>query len=478
MLHMPEAVLGIDAGTGSLKSGLFRLDGSPLAMSRAAYTISSPEPDAREQDPMAVWTALVTTCREVLGLAPSGTQVLAMTVGGQAPSLVPVDADLQPTHPAITWLDPRPAAEAERLYARLGQPVPVWGSWPAQCAWFTRNRPDAMRRTRWFLGCPDYLTSRLMCRATALLPVSDAELSAGDLDPSRFPPAWTPGTVTGELNASVAADLHLPPGTPVVGGHVDGLLGVLGSGVSTPRDACINAGTSGTFSVVCEPPLGYPMFGVNVAGTAANTSGAALDWFIRNIYPGDHADAAYADVLACVSSIPAGSNGLLFLPHLAGERGATADAHARGAWVGLTLGHDRHHLLRALLEGVAFSFRSMQDWLEHSGAQVADVRCVGGQAHSDLWNQIKSDVLNRPLLVPEVHEAAVAGAAVLAAFGISAYADIWEAARNMVHIHRRFDPDPERVTLYADLLALYRSLYPALRETNWRLHDLNVHRHR
>ena len=472
---MPEAVLGIDAGTGSLKAGLFRLDGVPLGIARAGYGVISPQPDAREQDPLAVWSALVTTCRDVLDRAPAGTQVLAMSVGGQAPSLVPVDANLQHTHPAITWLDPRPAAEAERLYARLGQPVPVWGSWPAQCAWFTRNRPEAMRHTRWFLGCPDYLTSRLICSATALLGVSDAELAAGDLDGSRFPPEWTPGTVVGELCAVAATDLHLPAGTPVVGGHVDGLLGVLGSGVSRPGDACINAGTSGTFSVVCQPPLGYPMFGVNVAGTAANTSGAALDWFISNIHP---ADENYADVLACAASIPAGSDGLLFLPHLAGERGATADAHARGAWVGLTLGHDRRHLLRALLEGVAFSFRSMQDWLEESGAPVDDVRCVGGQAHSDIWNQIKSDVLNRSLLVPEVHEAAVAGAAVLAAFGINAYSDIWDAARNMVHIQRRFEPDPERATLYADLLALYRSLYPALRDTNWRLHDINVHRHR
>jgi xylulokinase len=128
-------------------------------------------------------------------------------------------------------------------------------------------------------------------------------------------------------------------------------------------------------------------------------------------------------------------------------------------------------LLRSVLEGVAFSFRSMQDWLEESGASVGDVRCVGGQAHSDFWNQLKSDVLNRRLLVPEVVEAAVVGAAILAAVGIGAYAEPWQAARGMVRIARQFEPNPARATLYADLFAVYRSLYPALRQTNWQLHD-------
>ncbi|MBV9134852.1 MAG: hypothetical protein JO318_19260 [Chloroflexi bacterium] len=464
-----DAVVGIDAGTGSLKAGLFRVDGTALGLARASYGISSPEPDAREQDPRDWWNALATTCHELLDHAPPHTRILSVAIGGQAPTLVTVDANLEPTHPAITWLDPRPSAAAEQLYARLAQPVPVWGSWPSQAAWFARNCLDAMRTTRWFLGCPDYLTSRMIGRPVALLSLTDAELVAADLDASFFPEAWTPGAVVGSIVEAASRETGLPAGTPVVGGHVDGLLGVLGSGVQQPGEACINAGTSGTFSVVCEAPLGYPMFGVHVAGSAANTSGAALDWFASKILA---FDGDYSDLFACVAVIPAGAEGLLFLPHLAGERGATADAHARGAWVGLTLAHDRRHLLRALLEGVAFSFRAMQDWLEDSGASIRDVRCVGGQAHSDIWNKIKCDALNRPLIVPEVAEAAVVGAAVLAAYGVEVYSDVWSAARNMVHIRQRFEPDRGRATLYAELLETHRLLYPALRETNWRLHDL------
>src|SRR5690348_647790 len=147
---MANALVGIDAGTGSLKAGLFGVDGTRLGMARAAYRVSSPEPDAREQDPADWWTALSSTCCELLQTAPPGTRVLAVAIGGQAPTLVAADADLRPTHNAITWLDPRPSAEAEQLYARLGQPVPVWGSWPAQAAWFVRNGP--MSTTRWFFG--------------------------------------------------------------------------------------------------------------------------------------------------------------------------------------------------------------------------------------------------------------------------------------------------------------------------------------
>jgi xylulokinase len=463
-----EAVLGVDVGTGSLKAGLFTLDGTPLGVLRAAYPVTSPEPDAQEQDPQDWWSALSTTCRELLDHQTSDMHVLAVAVGGQAPTLVPVDADLRPTHAAITWLDPRPSAEAERLFARLGQPVPVWGSWPAQAAWFARARPAAMRRTRWLLGAPDYLTSRLIGAPTALLSVTHAELTAGELDSRYFPEAWVPGEIIGRLSPAAADETHLPAGTPVVGGHVDGLLGVLGSGVKQPGDACANCGTSATYTVVCKPPLGYTMFDLNVAGTAAN-SGTALDWFMQVLAA---PACGYAGLFEMAAAVPLGSDGLLFLPNLAGDRGASADAYARGAWVGLTLSHSRAHLLRSLLEGVAFSFRSMQDWLEASGAPVREVRCIGGQARSDLWNRIKADALNRTVLVPRVVEAVSLGAALLATLGIRAYADLGSAVEAMVRIDQRIEPDPARVASYAHLFDTYQSLYPALRETNRRLRDL------
>lgn len=464
-----DAVLGVDVGTSSLKAGLLTLDGVPLGLARVEYALSTPEEDAMEQDPDAWWTALATVTRQVMAHVDDRTRVAAVCIAGQAPTLVAVDADFRPTHAAISWLDQRSSAEADRIYARLGQAVPVWGSWPSQAGWFVRNRPAAMARTRWLLGCPDYLSSRLTRTPAALLAVTAAEREAAELEARYLPPVFSPGEVIGGVDATAAAETLLPVGTPVVGGHVDGLLGVLGSGVQNVGEACMNCGTSGTFSSVCRPPLGYPLLGLNIAGSAANTSGIALDWFAQSIA---RAGLSYAELLAGAAEAPPGADGLLFLPHLAGERAPQRDPRSRGAWVGLTLGHDRRHLLRSLLEGVAFSFRSMQDWLEASGAPICEVRCVGGQARSELWNQIKADVLNRPVLVPEVIEAAVVGAGILAALGVGAYPDLPHAAEAMVRITRRLEPDPPRAALYERLFKGYSDLYPALRQTNWLLHDL------
>jgi xylulokinase len=328
-----------------------------------------------------------------------------------------------------------------------------------------------MRQTRWLFGCPDYLASRLTHTASTMLATAPAELEAAGLDLRLLPPPAIPGTVIGQVDRAAADLTHLPAGTPVVGGFVDGVLGVLGSGVRRPGDACMNCGTSGTFSVVCVPPLGYPMMGLSILGSATNTSGKALDWYAHQIAaPGP----GYAELIAEAATAPPGSDGLLFLPHLAGERAPERDPRSRAAWVGLTLGHDRRHLLRALLEGVAFSFRSIQDWVESCGADVIDVRCVGGQARSDVWTQIKADVLNRPVLVPSVVEAAVLGAAILATLGIGAYADLEQAIAAMVRVSRRLEPNARNAELYGRLLEGYRELYPALRQTSWRLHDLSA----
>jgi len=464
-----QVVLGVDVGTSSLKAGLFTLDGTPLGLAQAQYPLSMAEEGAAEQDPEAWWAALATVSRELMASLDDPARLAAISIGGQAPTLVATDAELRPTHAAITWLDQRPAAEADRLYGQLGEPVPVWGSWPAQAAWFVRHRPVPMRHTRWLLGCPDYLASRLTRTALGMLATPLSELAAAGLDQQLLPPTASTGELIGHVDPSAAAGSHLPIGTPVVAGFVDGVLGILGSGVRQPGDACINCGTSGTFSAVWGPPLGYPVMGFNIVGSATNTSGKALDWFVQQIAP---AGATYDDLLAQAATAPPGSDGLLFLPHLAGERAPERDPRSRAAWVGLTLGHDRRHLLRAVLEGVAFSFRSLQDWLESLGVEVGEVRCVGGQARSHVWNQIKADVLNRPVLVPQVVEAAVVGAAILAALGIGAYPDLHHAMAAMVRVSRRLEPDERNAALYARLFDSYRGLYPALRETSWRLHDL------
>jgi xylulokinase len=453
-----EAVLGVDVGTGSLKAGLFALSGEVIAFEQVAYGLSSRSPGAMEQDPDDWWTALGNATRRLL---TPDVHVAAACIGGQSPTLCAVDADLRPTHPAITWLDQRSAAEAERLYASLRQPVPIWGSWPGQAAWLKRNRADAWRRTRWLLGCPDYLVSRLTREPAAFLSVPLDEVEAAEVDAGLLPPRYLPGCAVGTVTDDSAG---LPAGTRVVAGFVDGIMGVLGSGVSRPGEACLNAGTSGTFSVVCQAAHGYPVLDMSVVGAPTNTSGKALDWFVQQI--ACSSDGSYSALLAGAAEVSPGSDGLLFLPHLAGERAPVRDVHSRGAWVGLSLAHDRRHLLRSLLEGVAFGFRAVAESL---GVRAVDVRIVGGQARAEVWNQIKADVLGLPVLVPEVLDAAVCGGAIVAAVGIGAYPDRGSATAAMVRIARRFEPDPATVATYDALHGVWSRLYPELREINWQL---------
>ncbi len=460
-----QAVLGLDVGTGSLKGGLFTLGGELLGLATQTYPFLTPEPGAMEQDPLDWWTALAAVSRQLLDRA-APVELLAVAISGQAPTQVAVDDDLLPTHPAITWLDRRQAAEAERLYARLGQSVPTWGSWPAQVAWFAHERPAAMQRTRWLLGCPDYLVTRLTGEPVLFLTWSADELDAAGVDRRLLPPVRPPGNIVGSVTPAAAAATGLPAGTPVVAGFIDGVMGVLGSGAQRPGDACLNSGTSGTFSVLGPPGTGYAVLDMHIIGAATNTSGKALDWFAEHI-AGE--PSAYTRLIEEAAAVPAGARGLLFLPHLAGERAAVHDARSRGAWVGLTLEHDRRHLLRALLEGVAFSFRSVQEWLAESGAEVRDVRCVGGQARSALWNQIKADILNRRVLVPEVLEAAVVGAAILATLALGLYPSREDAVSAIVRVAERFDPEPRSARLYDELYAEFTRLYPALRQISWRL---------
>src|SRR5260370_14729522 len=188
-----------------------------------------------------------------MALLDDPSRLAAISIGGQAPTLVAADADFRPTHPAITWLDQRPADEADRLYAQLGQPGPVWGSWPAQAAWFVHHRSAAPRATRWMFGCPDYLASLLTRTASSLLSSPRPELDAAGLDMRLLPPLGTPGTVIGHVDASAADATHLPAGTPVVGGFVDGVPAGLGSGARPPAEPCMNGVPSGALQTVGRP---------------------------------------------------------------------------------------------------------------------------------------------------------------------------------------------------------------------------------
>ena len=276
------------------------------------------------------------------------------------------------------------------------------------------------------------------------------------------------GPCSGALRPVAAGALGLPAGIPVVVGVNDGTASMLGAGLRAAGDAVDTGGTSGGIAIYADHPIALP--GVFVApapipgrwvvGGAMAATGAAVDW-LRGAVLGDRWTAE--ELFAEAASVPAGAEGLVFLPYLAGERAPIFDEEARGAFVGLTLAHARGHLARAVLEGAAFAVRHVAEPIIAAGVPLREVRLAGRSSPGDTWARIKADVLGVPVAIPSIGDTAVLGAAILAAAGIGAVPDLGAGVAAMTSVARRLEPDPGDRARYDELFAVYRGLYPALR---------------
>jgi xylulokinase len=464
------AVLAIDLGTTEVKVGLVALDGRLLGLARAGYaTDADPSTGRAEQDPDAWWAAIRLATRELTRL--DRADVVAVGIDGHGPTLVPVDADARPTHPAIIWQDTRSTAEQAELAAATGLQgwslagLPAW-------VWLDRHDPDAARRTRWALSTWDFVAMRLTgVAATSLAPgqpFPDADtLTAAGLRPETVPPTVSAGTPVAGLTPAAAQELGMRAGTPVVAGIVDAWASYHGAGMTQAGDAMDPGGSAGGFGLYWDQPLDVPgsfstiapLPGLYSVGGAMAATGRAVDWFRVDVL----GDAASTEALiAEAATIAPGADGVVFLPYLAGERSPLWDPSARGAFAGLALGHGRAHLARAILEASAFAIRHVAESIVAAGADVRSMRVCGGPARSETWNRIKADVTGFVVEVPAVLETAVAGAAIVAATGVGAWPDLPSAIRSMTRATRRLTPDPTTRQRYDATYDAYRRLHPAI----------------
>jgi xylulokinase len=478
MTARPEVVLGIDVGTTDTKAGLVTLDGRLVALARANHPLRmGPEAGVAEQDPEAWWSATVAAVRELLERAPA--DVRAIAVDGHGPTLTAVDAAGRPTRPAITWLDTRAGGELDELAAVSGLRGWALGVLPAALH-VERHEPGVAAGTRWYLNTWEFLALRLSGVAAATLvpgqpnPAAPPVLAAG-IPADRVPPSVAAGDVLGGLTPDAAAATGLAAGTPVVAGMVDAFASFHGAGMLDPGDAMDAGGTAGGFGVYtdrlvdvpgafCTPA---PLAGRFIVGGAFAATGKALDWFREQIVDGGGAGATGAapsieTMIAEAAAVPAGADGIVFLPYLAGERSPLWDPSARGAFAGLTLAHTRGHLVRAILEAAALAVRHLARPILDAGVRVEAMRVCGGPARSETWNRIKADVTGFPVAVPHVLETAVLGSAIVAAAAVGAHPDVPATIRAMTRIDRVIEPDPAVRTRYDDLFATYVALHPAI----------------
>jgi xylulokinase len=465
------AILGIDLGTTEVKVGLVGLDGRLLAIARAGYGLDV-GPDGRaEQDPEAWWSAVVVAVRALR--PPEAVDVVAIGVDGHGPTLVAVDRQGFAVRPAITFLDTRSTAEGDELAGATG--IRGWALGPLPAAlWMERNEPEVAARACWYLTTWEWLAFRLTGVAAAPAVPGQARPdpavveAASGLRVDRLPGSTAMGGVVAGLGSAAGGALGLRPGIPVAGGTNDAFASYLGAGLTEAGDAYDPGGSAGGFGVYWGEPVEVagafvtpaPLPGLYSVGAAMAATGRSLDWFRDAVVGGSATTEA---LLEEAGTTPAGSDGVVFLPYLAGERSPIWDPGATGAFVGLTLGHGRGHLTRAILEASALAIRHVAEPMLAAGVTVTAMRACGGPARSETWNQIKADVTGFRVLVPAVLETAVLGSAILGAVGIGASPDVRTAVRSMTRIERRLDPRTETREIYDRTYAVYAGLYPALR---------------
>ena len=469
-----SALVGLDVGTTGVKAIAISPTGEVLARVEEGYPLATPRPGWAEQDPEDWWRA------SERALGRLRVEPLGLGLSGQMHGLVALDAAGRVLRPAILWNDQRTGAECAEIEARVGLDRLVQltgnralaGFTAPKLLWLRRHEPEVYARIAHVLLPKDYVRLRLTgeratdvadASGTLLFDVAGRRWSDDLLEARELPRAWLPAALE-----SPAVSAATSGGVPVAAGAGDQAAGALGAGVDAPGRLSVVLGTSGVvFAALpafrADPQGRVHAFCHAVPGTwhamgVMLSAAGSLRW-LR-----DALGAPSEEVLVAEAERwPPGAEGLLFAPYLAGERTPHADPDARGAFVGLSLRHDRGGLARAVLEGVAFGLRDSLDLLVDLGVVPVAARVSGGGARSALWLRVVASVLGLPLERTAVDEGAAFGAALLGGVAAGVFATATEAVAACVRVRETVEPDPEWQGLYERELTRFRALYPGLR---------------
>ena len=486
--------LGIDSSTTATKAVMVRADGEVMGVATSEYAYETPRPMWTEQHPDLWWQATIGSVRGVLDRSQvDPEEIMGVGLTGQMHGLVLLDANDEVLRPAILWNDQRTAAECDEIRQRLGRKSLIeitgndalTGFTAPKILWVRNQEPELYDRVRRILLPKDYVRFRLTGQyaidkaggsGTLLFDLrrrdwSRAVLGALEIEPAWLPPTYEGTSITGVVTRQAAEATGLRAGTPVVAGAGDQAASAVGTGAVVEGVVSLSLGTSGVVFAATSQPIIEPEGRLHAFCHAAPSTwhlmgvmlsaAGSLRWYRDAFAPGTGFDV----LVASADTVPPGSNGLLFLPYLTGERTPHPDPLARGAFVGLTIRHGQPHLIRAVLEGVAFGLRDSFELMRGAGlAKVSQVRITGGGARSPLWRQILADVLGTELVTVNATEGAAYGAALLAATGMGVFPDVASACATVIQTTGGTLPSPDSKT-YQDIYPRYRDLYPALRRT-------------
>jgi len=495
-------LLGVDAGTTSIKCVLFDRKGKVIASGRSEYELSMPQPDFVEVDAETYWNALKESLNKVLNESKVNAEdILGIGVSSQGETFIAVDKDGKPLRKAIVWLDNRSKEEANTIKEEFGVDTiyritgqnDVIPTWPAtKILWLKKNEPSTFQKAYKYLLLEDYIIYKLTGKfateysivcSSLLFDISHRRwwseiLNFIGISEDQLPELNPPGCTVGNVSSEAAEETGLHPNSIVSTGAYDQAANAVGVGNIKP--GVITETTGGALAVVAtidrvilDPARRMPCHHHAVQGKYflqpwCHTAGALLKWYRDNfglleIEAANKMGVDPYDLLTLEASrVSPGSDGLILLPHFMGAASPEFNPNAKGVLFGLTLYHGRGHVIRAIMESIAYMLRRNVELLEDLGVEIKEVRSTGGAARSPLWNQIKSDVLQKPVLTVHTEETAALGVAMLAGLATKTFSSLEDAADSMVLIKERFIPSEANRDLYDKQYEKYVKLYKSV----------------
>ncbi len=496
--------MGIDAGTSGVKVIVIDEEGTVAGRGYCECHVYTPYPGWAEQDPKDWWQALHRAAVMAVKDSGHGAQIAAISFSGQMQGCTLLNREGEAEGNCLIWLDQRAAREARELNGRIEEKeaLEITGSrclpsyWAAKLLWLRKNQPERYRRIDKVVFAKDYLRYRMTgelatdvsdASLTFLLDLKKRYWSKRMLQVAEIPESFMPERVqesqeiAGYLKPEVAAAWGLCAGIPVMAGGGDQPVGGIGCGAVKTGVIGATIGTSGVVFGCCDTPFAdtrsrailstchsvpgkYDFLGCTLS------AGGSFKWLRDRFFAEEKERLArqgqdvYDQMCEWAAKIPAGSEGLTFLPYLNGESTPHVDENARGVFFGLNLRHGREALCRSVMEGVTFSLRDTIEIFRENGVEVGEVRAMGGGAKSALWRQIQADVYQARVVTMNMEEGPAAGAAILACVGAGCYASLTEACSHILRPQTVTEPIPENAKLYEGFYQTYRRLYPALKE--------------
>lgn len=510
-----EYIIGIDIGTTSTKVVLFSSSGEMVDQHAIGYPLLSPQPDVQEQDPEVIYQAVNYGIQAIIQQNAQHLEFLiGLSFSTAMHSLIAVDDQGQALTKSITWADRRSIpwvskirqmCDAHALYTRTGTPIHPMSPL-LKLMWLRHDQPNLFYEAAKFISIKEYVIYRWfgqyvvdysIANATGLFNMKELDwdkeaLALAGIGPARLSQLVPTTHILTSMQPEAADFMGLPVDMPVVVGASDGALANLGVGAITPDVVAITVGTSGAVRAVLDQPKTDPQerlfcYALTenhwVIGGATNNGGIVLRWVRDNLADAEVDTAIllkkdpYEILTAIAETVPAGSEGLIFHPYLAGERSPLWDANARGSFFGLALNHTKAHMIRAVLEGIVYNLYVVLAALQDVVGTATSIQATGGFARSTLWRQMLADVLNRAVTIPETYESSCFGAAILGLYALGRISSL-ERVTDMIGETHRHRPNPENVKRYQAVLPIYIQLlesfvplYGAIAQTQVTVHD-------